>query len=148
MHTMSMAVEKGWLAPPVSATVAGLFRRWWWMIAAFFLAYGQIVVSLARDWWTNDDYAHGLFTPFAVAYLVYQRRKELTIIPVAPSTVGFMVILASQAVLIVGFLGAEFFLQRVSMLIFFAGTILFWGMARPVQDGLRPGAVSVANTAA
>jgi len=98
------------------------------MIAAFLLVYGQTLVALARDWWTNEDYAHGLFTPFALAYLIYERRKELTNIPLAPSSLGFLVILASQAVLTVGFLGAEFFLQRVSMLLLFAGAILFfWG---------------------
>ena len=111
-----------------STAVSGFLRQWWWLIAAFLLVYGQILRPLVQEWWSNDDYAHGLFTPFAVAYLVYDRRKELFNIEANPSAFGFVIILASQALLLVGFLGAEFFLQRTSMLLFTAGLILYiWG---------------------
>ena len=111
-----------------STAVSGFLRQWWWLIAAFLLVYGQILRPLVQEWWSNDDYAHGLFTPFAVAYLVYDRRKELFNIEANPSAIGFVIILASQALLLVGFLGAEFFLQRTSMLLFTAGLILYiWG---------------------
>ena len=111
-----------------STAVSGFLRQWWWLIAAFLLVYGQILRPLVQEWWSNDDYAHGLFTPFAVAYLVFDRRKELFNIEANPSAFGFVIILASQALLLVGFLGAEFFLQRTSMLLFTAGLILYiWG---------------------
>jgi exosortase len=109
-------------------SVSGFLRQWWWLAAAFILVYGQIMRPLMQEWWTNEDYAHGLFTPFAVAYLVYDRRKELFNIHPSPSAFGLIVILASQALLLVGFLGAEFFLQRISMLLFIAGLIQYvWG---------------------
>ena len=116
------------ISVPTSAAIGRFLLRWWWLAAAFLLVYSGIVAGLLEQWWTNEDYAHGLFTPFAIAYLAYERRRELLGIAVAPSAFGFPVILLSQVVLIVGFLGAEYFLQRSSMLILFAGTILFlWG---------------------
>ena len=125
---MSTALTKPTLLWPSRAAVGSFLRRWWWLAAAFALVYGWILPGLAQEWWTNDDYAHGLFTPFAIAYLVYERRRQLFTIPAVPSGFGFALILASQAVLVVGFLGAEFFLQRISMLVFLAGMILFfWG---------------------
>jgi len=125
---MSTALTKTSFSLPSGAAVAGILRRWWWLAAVFLLVYGQILPTIVQEWWTNDDYAHGLLTPFALAYLIHERRHALFNIPVAPSAFGFIVILASQAVLLVGFLGAEFFLQRISMLMFFAGLILFlWG---------------------
>src|SRR5215471_14723897 len=112
----------------ISAAIGRFIRRWWLLIAAFAIVYGQILPSLFREWWTNDDYAHGLFTPFAIAYLVYQRREQLFSIPVLPSKIGFFVVLISQLILLVGFLGAEFFLQRISVVLFLGGLILFlWG---------------------
>jgi len=116
------------IALTTSISLSGFVRQWWWLAAAFLLVYGQILRPLVQEWWTNDDYAHGLFTPFAVAYLVYDRRKELFNIHASPSALGLIIILASQALLLVGFLGAEFFLQRTSMLLFIAGLILYiWG---------------------
>jgi exosortase len=92
------------------------------------LVYGQIIVTLVHEWWSNADYAHGLLTPLAVAYIAYERRRELSGLLAAPSVFGFVLVLASQVLLIVGVLGAEFFLQRISMLMFIAGIILFfWG---------------------
>jgi len=111
-----------------STSISGFLRQWWWLAAAFILVYGQILRTIMQEWWTNEDYAHGLFTPFAVAYLVYDRRKELFNIHASPSAFGLVIILGSQALLLVGFLGAEFFLQRTSMLLFIAGVILYiWG---------------------
>jgi len=125
---MSTTLTKAAFPWPNRAEVGSFFRRWWWLAAAFALVYGQILPGLIQEWWTNDDYAHGLFTPFALAYLVYERRHQLFNTPAVPSRFGFALILASQALLIVGFLGAEFFLQRISMLVFLAGMILFfWG---------------------
>ena len=124
----STSLSKAAISRPSSATVVSFFRRWWFLAAAFALVYGPLLPAIVREWWTNDDYAHGLFTPFAIAYLAYERRKGFISIPPNPSGFGFLVILASQALLIVGFLGAEFFLQRISMLLFLAGAIVFlWG---------------------
>jgi exosortase len=115
-------------ALPDNATVLSALRKWWWVAAAFALVYGQILASLVGEWWTNDDYSHGFLIPFALGYLLYEKRAELFAIRTSPSVFGFVVVLLSQIVLLVGFLGAEFFLQRVSMVMFFAGFILFfWG---------------------
>lgn len=125
---MNTASAKAPFALPSGATVVGALRRWWWLIAAFALVYGQILAVLIGEWWTNDDYSHGFLIPIALGYLLYEKRDELAQVVTRPSAFGFVAILLSQIVLIVGFLGAEFFLQRASMVLFFAGLILFfWG---------------------
>jgi exosortase len=105
-----------------------VLRQWWWLLAVTFIVYGQIMWGLGIQWWTNDDYSHGFLVPFAVGYLLWEKREQLSRIPIKPSWLGFGVILFSQLVLIVGYLGAEYFLQRVSLVLFLAGLILFvWG---------------------
>ncbi len=125
---MNSASAKASFTLPSGTTVAAIARRWWWIVAAFALVYGQILAVLIGEWWTNDDYSHGFLIPIALGYLLYEKRAELAEIVIRPSAFGFVVILLSQVILIVGFLGAEFFLQRASMVIFFTGVILFfWG---------------------
>jgi exosortase len=124
---MSTAATKPAVSVPLAGSV-GKVLRWWWLAVAFLLVYSQILRGLLSEWWTNGDYAHGLFTPIAIAYVAYERRRTLSQIVTAPSFWGFPLIVGSQAMLIIGSLGAEFFLQRTSILVFFAGLILFlWG---------------------
>jgi exosortase len=121
-------LDKQLVSPSRGSEPKELLLQWSWLGLGVLLVYGSIVFGIARDWWTNEDYAHGLFTPFAIAYLVYERRRELVGISGKPSGVGLFIILASQVILAVGALGAEFFLQRVSILVFSAGLVVYlWG---------------------
>lgn len=116
-------------ASPVGVTVPGrnLQRYWGWaaFVAVAILLYGRVVAVLVSEWWTNEDYSHGLLVPFALAYLAYQKRDHLRALPLRQSWLGLAVILFSQAVHLVGYLGAEFFLQRISLVVCLAGVILF-----------------------
>ena len=94
------------------------------LVAAAFV-YGKTMAGLAVDWWQNPDYSHGLLLPFALGYILYQKKDKLAAMTIQPSWLGLGIIVASQVVNLVGFLGAEFFLQRFSFLLFLAGLILF-----------------------
>lgn len=122
---MSTAPAKADFLLSTGQGALALARRWWWLLAAFVLVYGQILADLVREWWTNDDYSHGFLVPLAVAYLLYEKRHELAEIPAGTSWFGFIAVLLSQVVLLVGFLGAEYFLQRTSMVLFIGGVVLF-----------------------
>ncbi len=95
------------------------------------LVYAGTIKGLVLDWWQNPDYSHGLLLPFALGYLLLQKKDKLRNMPIRPMWIGMLVIVASQMINLVGFLGAEFFLQRFSLLIFLSGLILFlWGPAQ------------------
>ncbi len=89
------------------------------------LVYGKVLVDLALDMWGRDDYSHGILIPFALAYLIHQKREHVRQLPLRQSAFGLVIVLGSQLVNLVGFMGAEFFLQRVSFVIFLAGVVLF-----------------------
>jgi len=105
----------------------GLARYWGWIafVVALILLYGRSLMVLTSEWWTNEDYSHGLLIPFALAYLAYQKRDYLTSIPMHRSIWGLVVIIVSQVEHLVGYLGAEFFLQRTSLVLLLAGMILY-----------------------
>lgn len=102
-------------------------------LAAAVWIYAPVVAKLARDWWTNPDYSHGLVVaPLALA-LVWTRRRELAERPAAGSPAGLTIVVGSLLVLALGTLGAELFLARASLLTFIAGAVVFlfgWAQLR------------------
>jgi exosortase len=109
---------------------------WIVLALAWLLVYFPVLQGLAADWWSNPDYSHGLLVPFAIAAILYHRRAVLRAAPVQPSTaVGMLAIGLSQAMFLVGYLGAEFFLQRSAMVGLAVGAILFlagWAWLKPL----------------
>lgn len=96
----------------------------WIVLAAFFwFLHAPTLRSLVQDWWTDPDYSHGMIVPFVVAYIVYRRIKPpLELQPRALPALG--VIVLSQIIYLAGYFGAEFFLQRSSIVLLLAGMIL------------------------
>jgi exosortase len=89
------------------------------------LVYWQVAVKLVSDWYHDDNYSHGfLIVPLAL-YFMWERREKLQKIPVAPSALGLLVVLASVAVLVAGILGSELFLTRISIVGTLIGVLLF-----------------------
>lgn len=95
--------------------------------------YSGVVARLVADWANDDNYSHGfLIVPLAL-YFVWERRRQLQALSPSPSVLGLLVVIASLAVLVVGMLGAEFFLTRISLIGVIAGTVVFllgWPHAR------------------
>ena len=98
---------------------------WGILAVCFLLLYASTLRGLLEDWWTDPNYSHGMIVPFVAAYIVYRRSDTLKVLPRAPGTIAAIgLILASQLVFLAGYFGAEFFLQRSSIVIFMAGMIL------------------------
>ena len=100
------------------------------------LLYAPVIRGLALQWWTNADYGHGFFVPFFSMFVLWHERECWTKIKIKPSNVGFVVLLGSVALLLLGSLGAELFTTRLSLLGLLAGMVLFlagWPMLRAVS---------------
>lgn len=78
---------------------------------------------MVQQWADDDDYTHGfLILPLAL-YFVWERRELLRKLPVIPSLLGALLLGAGLLTLVVGSVGAEFFLQRFSLVIVIAGLV-------------------------
>jgi exosortase len=103
---------KRWLA--VGLITAGIVAVYWQMFA-----------RLIDAWIVDGNYSHGwLIMPIA-AYFAWERRERIAALPLAPSWLGLMVFAGGLALLIVGFLGAELFTTRISLIITLIGMIAF-----------------------
>jgi exosortase len=89
------------------------------------LLYGGVLKALAADWWTNSDYGHGFFVPLFSSYILWHQRRRWMSCEIRPSNFGLLVMLGAVVFLVVGSLGAELFISRVSLLVLLVGLVLF-----------------------
>ena len=38
--------------------------------AALLFAYATVLKKLGHDWWTDENYSHGLLIPFVIGYIL------------------------------------------------------------------------------
>jgi exosortase len=105
----------------------GTFFSWKLLLLVALMAavYYNVVWRLIEQWSDDPNFSHGFIVPLFSAFIVWTKRKELASLPANPSTWGLAVIIGSLLLVVVGSLGAEIFVARVSLILLFAGVILF-----------------------
>ena len=99
------------------------------ILAAICFAYATVLVKLSRDWWTDENYSHGLLIPFIIGYILWSQRDKLASRSSRPSFLwGGAAVAIALFALWVGVAGAELYIQRLSLILLLAGTVVyFWG---------------------
>ena len=100
--------------------------------------YSPVLVALAQEWSTNDNYSHGFFIPLISGYMIFTMRAELKNISLRPANWGLLLLLIGLAQLYIGKVGSEFFLQRTSIILVLLGIALFLLGAAMVRKLLLP----------
>jgi exosortase len=102
--------------------------------AALTFVYFAVLMKLGRDWWTDENYSHGLLVPFIIGFIVWQERKRFTeeqrtsALWLGAVCVGFALF-----ALWAGTAGAELFVQRVSILLMLAGIVIYFFGVRIIR---------------
>jgi exosortase len=94
-------------------------------LLTFALLFSGVFGGLWQAWTSDDNYSHGFLIVPVAAYLVWERRRRLAAAAYQPSVLGLVAIVVSLAMLVVGMLGAEQFLTRLSLIGVLAGSVLF-----------------------
>jgi exosortase len=97
-------------------------------LALAFVYFG-VFAKLGYDWWTDENYSHGLLIPPVIGYILWTERKRLSQIQLRPSLLwGALLILLALLSLWVGVAGAELYVQRISLVLMLVGVVIyFWG---------------------
>jgi exosortase len=92
--------------------------------------YSSILRHLAQQWWQDPNFSHGMFVPAFSLFVLWQDRVRLRSQSEAPSWWGLVFIALALLTLVLGILGAELFLSRVSLVLLIAALIvLFFGFS-------------------
>lgn len=99
------------------------------IIVAITFAYATVLAKLSHDWWSDENYSHGLLIPFIIGYILWLQRNKLKSTPSRPSLwLGGAAVAFALFALWAGVAGAELYTQRMSLVLLLAGTVVyFWG---------------------
>jgi len=92
---------------------------------AVLLVYWPFLRSLVNAWIDDGNYSHGFLIAPLAAYFAWERRDQLRKLPIVPSWFGIVLIVGAILILLVGVLGSELFLTRISLLFLLAGIVQF-----------------------
>ena len=97
--------------------------------AALGFVYAAMLTRLAGQWWTDENYSHGLLIPFIIGYILWAERDALRREPKRPAILlGGAGVVCALLALWAGTAGAELFTQRTSLVLMLASlTLYFWG---------------------
>ncbi|MGH9468406.1 MAG: exosortase/archaeosortase family protein [Terriglobales bacterium] len=115
-------------APPRVAPTRTLRRLDWLGLAALAVAalalYAPVLARLGAQWWTDETYSYGFLVPLFCAWLVWRRRGRLRTLAPRPARSGWWCVAGALAMLLVGRLGSELLMTRLSLLLMLTGLIL------------------------
>jgi exosortase len=96
------------------------------LVGVLLVLYAPVLGILVDQWYRDPDYSHGFLVPLLSAFLIWQRRDKLRQIPRHPSLWGMVIVLMGLGLLVLGSLGAELFLARVSLLCVICGLVVYF----------------------
>jgi exosortase len=99
------------------------------IVAALGFVYASVLAKLGRDWWTDENYSHGLLIPFIIGFILWMERDRLERAVRRPSLLfGGAMVASALLVLWAGTVGAELYVQRMSLVLMLGGVVVyFWG---------------------
>ncbi|HQZ83505.1 MAG TPA: exosortase [Pyrinomonadaceae bacterium] len=106
---------------------------WLVVTAATLTLYWTTLAKLGVDWWSDENYSHGLLIPFIIGFVLWTNRKDLASTePVSrPGEIlGLLIVAGGILLLALGVLGSELFTQRISFVVTAAGIAIYAGGER------------------
>lgn len=100
------------------------------IIVAVAFAYATVLAKLSHDWWTDENYSHGLLIPFIIGYILWVDRDKFGSTRTNASVwLGGAAIAFALLALWAGVAGAELYTQRMSLVLLLGGIVVyFWGL--------------------
>jgi len=85
--------------------------------------YWPVLRGLWTQWSVDGNASHGFLIPLISAYVIWDRREALRSARIAPSWWGAAITLVGLMMLWVGQVGAELFVQRLSLIVVVVGLV-------------------------
>jgi exosortase len=102
--------------------------------AALSFLYASVLTKLGFDWWTDENYSHGLLVPFIIGFIIRSEFGEIKKLRSAGNLwLGGALVLAALGMFLGGTLGAELFVQRISLVLMLAGIVIYFFGAKIIK---------------
>ena len=54
------------------------------LAASIAFMYATVLLKLGNDWWTDENYSHGVLIPFVIGAIIWKERNTLKAAPCRP----------------------------------------------------------------
>lgn len=95
------------------------------LAGALLWTYWPIIPGLVAQWWHEPEYSHAFLIPMVSVMLAWSKRDELARLQIRPGYWGLAVMAFALLFYIVGKVGADLFLQRLSLVLMIGGGVLY-----------------------
>lgn len=104
------------------------------VVLALCFLYATVLTNLVGHWWVDENYSHGLLVPFIIAYVVWLNFDGLKkAVSGSSFLLGALVVVSALFMLLAGTLGAELFVQRISLVLMLIGVIIYFFGSKILQ---------------
>jgi exosortase len=108
--------------PPAAARIPWAAILWLGLL--LLILFMPVLKTMVKEWAQDESMGHGFFVPLVSGYIIWQRRDQILQTPLKPNWIGYVLMVWGFCQLIVGTLGADFFMMRTAFLISLLGVIL------------------------
>src|ERR1044071_2756103 len=98
-----------------------------WFAGLLILLFFPVLKSMVTEWATDENMGHAFFVPVVAGYIVWQGQARILAQPVKPFWPALFLVIWGFCQMILGFVGADFFVARTAFLIALVGVI--WTVA-------------------
>lgn len=107
---------------------ASIIKNPWKPLALFAVIcflYASVLAKLGTDWWTDENYSHGLLIPFIIGYILWTEREWLSRAPQQANVLlGGVGVAGAVLALWAGTAGAELYVQRLSLVLMLGSIVV------------------------
>jgi len=110
------------------ASPAETLRRFPWGPLLWFgvllgAVYGPVLARMVLEWFKVEEMGHGIFVPLVAGYVIWKDRDRILGQPIEPSWWGAALVIWGGIQLVLGTVGADFFLARTAFLFTMVGML-------------------------
>lgn len=98
-----------------------------WFLGLLIVLFFPVLKVMVKEWASNEDMGHAFFVPVVAGYIIWQGRQKLLSQPVKPFWPAIILVIWGFCQMLLGFMGADFFIARTAFLISLVGVV--WTMA-------------------
>ena len=98
-----------------------------WFFALLTVLFFPVLTPMVNEWATDENMGHAFFVPIVAGYIIWNERERILKVPVKPFWPGLALVVWGFCQMILGFIGADFFVARTAFLMSLVGVI--WTLA-------------------
>jgi exosortase len=98
-----------------------------WFLGLLILLYYPVLKAMVSEWALDESMGHAIFVPLVAGYAAWLNRERILAAPVKPCWPALALVVWGFCQMMLGYLGADFFIARTAFLIAVVGVI--WTLA-------------------